>query len=45
MTELKESLYEAVEFMKTLVKPEPNPVIERDKRRIYGDFAFQGNIL
>jgi AraC-like DNA-binding protein len=45
MAKLRESLYEAVEFILTLAKPEPNPVIERDKRRVYGDFAFQGNIL
>jgi hypothetical protein len=41
----KDSLSEAVEFFKTLAKPESNPVLERPLRERFLDIAYQGNVL
>jgi len=41
----KESLSEAVEFFRTLVMPESNPILERTVHKQFQDIAYQGNIM
>jgi hypothetical protein len=45
ITAFKDSLSEAVEFFRTLVKPESNLVLERTAHKHFQDIAYQGNIL
>jgi len=45
MESFQESLSEAIEFLRSITKPEANPVLERSLKRKLCDLAYQGNIL
>jgi AraC family transcriptional regulator len=42
---LGESFSEAIEYMKTLPKPESNPIIETTVKKQFADIAYQVNVL